>query len=63
MTSQQQPSPRREEVMWGVYQWGRLWYVELTRKAAIQAAMNSSGETWSLTRKYFSVCNVKVSPL
>lgn len=63
MIKEKQPSPQRNEVVWGVYQWGRLWYVESTRKAAIQAAMNSSGEPWSRTRKYFSVCKVRVNPL
>jgi hypothetical protein len=62
-TSNQQPSPRRNEVLWGAYQWGRLWHVGHSRKDAREYVERVSGHPWKKAREYFRIVRVKVNPL
>ncbi len=55
--------PARTKTAWAVYQWGRLWSVERTRREAIKEALYSSGESWKKTQAYFRVVKVTVTPV
>ena len=61
-SQEKQPKPK-PYIEWGLFNWGLPRGVYRTRRTAIEAAQNKSGEPWRKCRKYFMVRKVKVTPV
>jgi len=52
----------RYNTAWAVYNYNRIFCIELTRKAAIQKAERNCGKPWKDMKEYMSVVKLTLTP-
>lgn len=52
----------KNKTAWAVYNYNRLFGIELTRKSAIQETERNVGKTWKEMRSYMRVVKVTITP-
>lgn len=59
MKHDQRKEPK-SQVAWGYYNWGRLWGIAYTRKAAVKKVEEILGKPWSEAKNSCEIHKVRV---